>query len=331
MLGSIQFSESRVLWAQGYTPPGGEAGAGEWTLVTSHDGGRSWRELRDSWSHNEGTRAFFFAHGRDGWIMAPNSLRLGAEPYYASTTDGRRWRTLRVPNSFVDEILYRGGGRGAALANDQYKGKSSFFVTEDNGRHWRLKAIGKDMWVDQFTYSDHEAPVLAGCRGHDTVILASRNGGKSWTRTKIPRLSSTPQTGGCDAQVDGLAFAPGKPGFALVQRHTFPLTKADGYASVWRTVDGGRDWQRVFLDRYPETAKWFDGPYVLGDLTLVFVKGGTSASVAYSRDAGQSWSTASLPTQLSGCFARGRALTCTAGSKGFRVATLTSKPVAGVR
>ena len=96
MLGSIQFSESRVLWAQGYTPPGGEAGAGEWTLVTSHDGGRSWRELRDSWSHNEGTRAFFFAHGRDGWIMAPNSLRLGAEPYYASTTDGRRWRTLRA-------------------------------------------------------------------------------------------------------------------------------------------------------------------------------------------------------------------------------------------
>lgn len=170
MLGAVQFSDGVVLWAQGYTPSGGEAGAGEWTLLNSSDGGRSWRELRKSWSHNEETKAFF--HGRrDGWIEAPNSLRLGAEAYFASTTDGgRRWRPLHVPNSFVVQILYSGGGRGAAFANDQYAKKSTFYVTGDNGRYWRSSPIGGDMWVDQLAYSGPNTPVLAACADHETTI-----------------------------------------------------------------------------------------------------------------------------------------------------------------
>lgn len=326
-LGAIQFSDGANLWAQGYTPPGGDVGLGEWTLLNSRDGGHSWRELRKSWSHNEETKAFF--HGRrDGWMEVPNSLRLGALPYYASTTDGgRRWRTLHVPNSSVVQILYRGGGRGAAFANDQYAKKSTFFVTRDNGRHWRSSSIGADMWVDQFAYSGPHTPVLAGCADHETVILASSNGGEHWLSTKIPQVSPTPEMTGCQAQVDGLTFPPGKPGFALVQRHSFPLTRADAYASLWRTPDGGVRWKQVFFERYAP-GRWFNGPYALGNLTLVFVSTGKKGSVLFSQNDGESWSRVPLPTPLSGCFERQGSLTCMAGSEGFRTATLTATGLA---
>jgi photosystem II stability/assembly factor-like uncharacterized protein len=324
MLGTIQFSDGTVLWAQGFTPPGGSAGVGDWTLLSSRDGGKSWRELPKSWSHNDETRAFF--EGRnDGWIEVPNGKL--AESYYASTVDGgQRWRPLHVPSSFVVRVLYRGGGRGAAFANDQYKRKSAFFVTRDNGRHWRSSSIGGDMWVDEFKYSDRDTPVLAGCANHETAILASPDGGRLWSRIIIPQVSPTPETVGCEAGIDGIAFSSSKLGFALVQRHSFPLTKTDGYASVWRTNDSGEHWTRVFFERHP-TGTWFAGPYVLGELTLIFVSTGTSGSVLYSRDKGESWSRASLTMPLSGCFAGLLSLTCTAGSKGFRIATLISSSV----
>lgn len=322
-LGGIAFSDGEMLWASGFTPPGA-AGEGEWYLLSSRDGGRSWRELPRSWSHNIPTRAFF-ATRRDGWIAVPNGLRL--EAFYASTSDGgRRWRTLHVPSSYVVRTLYRGGGRGAAFANDQYAGKSTFFDTSDNGLHWRSNPIGGDMWVDALAYAGPETPVLAGCAGHQAVILASPDEGRSWARTAIPQVSSTAETIGCEAAVDGLAFPAGKPGFALVVRHSFPLAPTDGYASMWRTRDGGRGWSRVFFERYPHDeaqVRWFSGPYALGDLILAFESTDTTGAVLYSRDEGESWSRAPLPAPLSGCFETPRTLTCTVGPTGFRMATLT--------
>jgi hypothetical protein len=330
MLGAIQFSDGAVLWAQGFTPPGG-AGEGDWTLLTSRDGGHSWRELRKSRSHNIETRAFFNGR-RDGWIAIPNGI--DAESYYSSTADGgRRWRTVHSPSSFVIRVLYRGGGRGAAFASDQYAGKSAFFVTRDNGRHWRSSPVGGDMWIDEFAYSNPDTPVLAGCADGETTILASPDGGRHWSRTKIPQISPNPQTVGCEAGVDGLSFPPGKPGFALVQRHSFPLTGADGYASLWRTPDGGGHWARVFFERYPSEGpqrQWLTGPYALGDLILVFATIGRNGSVLYSRNNGESWSRVPLPP-LSGCFSRRHSLTCTVGPKGFRIATLTSTTPAHAR
>ena len=327
-LGAIQFSDGDVLWAQGFTPPGG-AGEGEWTLITSRDGGRSWRQLRKSWSHNSETAAYFNGR-RDGWIAIPNGP--GAESHYASTVDGgRRWSPLHVPSSFVVRISYRGGGHGAAFANDQYAAKSTFFVTRDNGRHWRSSPIDGNLWVDQFAHSGRDSPVLAGCADDQTAIFASRDGARHWSRTTIPQVSSTTQTPGCEAGVDGLVFPRGKPGFALIQRHSFPLTPTDGYASIWRTPDGGAHWTRVFFERHPADGpqgQWFTGPYTLGDLTLVFVQTGTSGSVLYSLNDGENWSRLPLPTSLSGCFAGRGALICTAGSKGFRTAILTTRAAA---
>jgi photosystem II stability/assembly factor-like uncharacterized protein len=324
MLGGIQFSDGTTLWAQGFTPPGPVAGEGEWTLLTSRDGGRTWRELRKSWSHNVETRASF-AGPRDGWIAIPNGVR--GESYYASTADGgRRWRTIRAPSSFVTRMLYRGSGRGAAFADDQYAGESTFFVTPDNGRHWRAIRIGGHLSVDDFAYSGPDTPVLAGCAEHDTLILASPDEGRTWWRTKMPQVSATPETIGCEAQVDGFAFASSKRGFALVQRHSFPLTETDGYASLWRTQDGGRRWTRVFFQSYPSEgpqARWFTGPFVLGHLVLAFVNEGTRGSVLYSRDDGEKWSRARLPAPLSGCYTGRRSLTCNVGSKGFRTATVS--------
>lgn len=126
--------------------------------------------------------------------------------------------------------------------------------------------------------------------------------------------------------MDGFSFPPGKPGFALVQRHSFPLTRADAYSSLWRTLDGGLRWTRVFFEQYPQ-GRWFSGPYTLGNLTLVFVSTGKKGSVLYSRNDGESWSRAPLPIPLSGCFERQRSLTCMAGSKGFRIATLSTDAV----
>ncbi len=322
-LGAVEFFDGGVLWAQGFTPPGA-AGEGDWTLVTSSDGGGSWRELRKSWSHNIETSAFFSGR-RDGWIAVPNGL--GATPYYARTSDGgQRWRPVHVPSSFVDRIFYRGGGRGAAFANNQYAGRSTFFVTRDNGHLWRSSPIDGNVWVDEFVYAGPNAPVLAGCANHETVILAYGYGKTHWSRTIIPQISPTPQADGCEAGVDGLAIPPGKPGFALIQRHSFPLAKTDGYASLWRTPDGGVHWAQILFERHPSEgpqAPWFTGPYVLGDLTFVFIRTGISGSILYSRNQGVSWSRAPLPTPLSGCFGRRGSLACKAGSEGFRIATLT--------
>jgi photosystem II stability/assembly factor-like uncharacterized protein len=322
MLGAVQFADGQSLWGAGFTPPG-QAGLGDWTILRSRNGGRTWRQVRGSYSHNVATIASF-ATRSDGWTAVPNGV--GAEPHYAFTVDGgRRWRRLPVPD-YGDAIINRGGGRGAAFTHNPFTGKTTFEVTADRGLHWTTTPLPEEFWPDAAAYAGGERFVVAGCAAHETIVLATPDGGQSWARTGIPRLSPTPEETGCEAAVDGFTFRPDGRGFALVQRHSFMAGDSQGYASIWRTPDGGRSWSRVFFERYIEAVEegaWFRGPYGLGRFTLVFEEKGEKGWVLYSPDGGETWSRATLPVPLTGCFERVDALVCAVDGPGLRVATLT--------
>ena len=321
-LGAVQFADGPLLWGSGFTPPG-QAGLGDWTILQSRNGGRTWRQVRGSYSHNVATIASF-ASRSDGWTAVPNGV--GAEPHFAFTLDGgRRWRRLPVPD-YADAIINRGGGRGAVFTHNPFTGKTTFEATADRGLHWRSRPLPEKLWPDATAHAGAERFVVAGCAEHETLILATPDGGENWARTRIPALSPKPEQTGCEAGVDGFTFPPDRPGFALVRRHSFLSGDTEGYVSIWRTADAGRSWSRVFLDRYVEPVeegRGFSGPYSLGGFTLVFEQEKRRGSVLYSRGSGETWSRAALPAPLSGCFERLGALVCAVDGPAFGVATLT--------
>src|SRR5580700_1237937 len=64
----VEFVDASEARGIGYVPPGGETGAGNYSVLHTRDGGRTWSELPGSLQHND-PPSVSFSSQREGWVM----------------------------------------------------------------------------------------------------------------------------------------------------------------------------------------------------------------------------------------------------------------------
>ncbi len=311
-VGSIAFARGRDVWALGYNPPG-EAGAGDYSVLHSVDGGRIWRELHGTFQHNSAPDVSF-ASPNDGLIRLFDVTE--ASPELLITHDaGRSWRRVSTPDA-IDQVQYMGHGQAAAYSNNIYS-KATGLHTADNLEHaWHYEPLPVGFWPSALRFTEPQRGVLGGCLDHHLAVLATSDWGEHWSTSLLDAPIAVTKTGsGCDAEISGIAVAQRENRWLLAQRTVYPLGGLKGFMGVWRSEDAGAHWTSVFREEDsgpPEDYVFFDGPFLLGDDIIILSKHGPvdSHSIVYSTDQGAHWSEAPFRSALDGCAPSGGGLIC---------------------
>ena len=168
-------------------------------LVTSHDGGRTWRSVAKQPCDGDdqlgvGPVAVAPVSSRHGWVLCSDGRMVEQAAAVVETRDGARsWRLRAVKGSPAQHV-----GRGVlnlfALLDMSFSPSGRGWIwrfagrplrTTDGGRSWRPVA-GWPFPLNTYSttwgsaVSETEAFAVVGRRGRPTVLLRTANGGKSW-------------------------------------------------------------------------------------------------------------------------------------------------------
>ncbi len=219
------------------------AGSEGVTLLSSADGGRTWREVAHSDPQNPAAgglpfgglkQGITFADERTGWLVASEPVP-GKVPLYVTRDGGRTWReqSLELPEGWEgaegvpSAPIFFGPMEGALPV--RVAGERNGIVlyrTRDGGQTWSVLDWPSDGWTQKAVavLSVDEVWVLGeGADGGIPVLYHTRDGGRTWRGLKADLPAR-------DAR--HIEFA-GERGWAL----------ADG--GVFRTDDGGQMWTRL--------------------------------------------------------------------------------------
>ena len=326
-LGGIAFADGRDLWALGFMPPG-ETGEGDYSILHSVDGGRSWRELRRPWQHNLAP-TISFANRRDGLISLYD---IGAAaPLLQVTHDGgRSWRRVSAPTSSIRTIQYFGEGETTAIGQESYAKTAMLHTTSNLEQYWESAPLPAGFWPDALRFKDNSTGMVGGCLDHHLSVLATSDWGEHWSTAQLETPTSNVDVGsGCDIVIDRIEIAPSRLYWLLARRDVYPLGPAKGFTSMWTSRDHGASWTQVYRaepDEPPASFIWFDGPYWLGKDTVLVFKDGPDKirSVLSTNDDGATWAEAHLARGLEGCAHDKLDLVCVDGDdrRGFFLARL---------
>jgi photosystem II stability/assembly factor-like uncharacterized protein len=320
----VRLHDGRAVWGLGYNPPG-EIGAGDWTILRSGDGGRSWRELPWSYEHNDAP-LLSFAAAWDGWTKVFDMSH--AESAIRVTNDGGlHWRRLPFRNLFVGAIQYVGHGVGLFSTFSPYDPHAYLYATANNGRSWRKTELPRRFDLQALAFVNVTKGFIAGCRDGNLTVFRTDDGGRGWKATDLEKRPAG--TDGCPIEADALRLFPDGNAWLLAQKHSFRIGDATSFSSIWKSSSDGREWKRVFVASVTSKANgdvlMLDGPYPLGSRTVVVFRL-DRPTLLYSQDAGASWNEARLPHTLFGCYPAKGKLTCAGGAgSAFGLAVLTPR------
>lgn len=309
-LTEVVYADGPQLWAMGYEPPNGDAGAGEYIVLHSADHGRTWRELPWTFSHNEPPLMSFATDGR-GWMGVADTLNADLR-LEQTETRGRTWRRLPLRDLFIQGFQYVGAGVGFAYADDPYTRLSYVYRTWDGGRRWDKTRLPAGFRVDAMSFADAERGYLAGCISGGLAVLRTTDGGRKWAMTPLAAKAEKRSSGQCERFADGLLTLADGSAWVSISKHLFDAKDDKGVAALWRTTDQGANWSEVYRQESPGKFLLLSGPYRLADMIIVLEE----ASVIYSRDDGRTWSSLPLKFQVGGCYSQAAALICSAGKPG---------------
>lgn len=233
----------------------------------SEDGGMTWKKVRTPNEYPEGMiRAIYFlSDGQTGWLGGGQYRRVSRERFLQEsqpgylvkdvgepggpaflhqsilkTTDGgKTWRPQHLPDEIgvIFSLQFADNRRGVAL------GASSFLYTSDAGKRWSRAVLRPECVDPQFIKLPDSRPVTAAfADGRAWVsydngrLLTSTDGGESWC--DLLRPEEVWASGEHDAYFRKLYFTSATTGWGL---------KANG--TLFRTVDGGRVWTPIPLER----------------------------------------------------------------------------------
>ncbi|MDE3131299.1 MAG: hypothetical protein KGL16_09105 [Acidobacteriota bacterium] len=184
-------------------------------IWSTHNGGRSWRELRIGDSADIATAGGYF------YALVSNN---GSSALLRSPVGHDAWRVLHTP---VVPLLLSGlGARGRTVL---VQGRGRVMVSRDRGAHFRLGGRLPAGAFCDFDQTPVGSVMWAYCNravaGGEGPVIRSSNSGASWTRlVESGTINGPPQ-----------AFAAASASVAVLA----------GYQSVYRTVDGGAAWSPV--------------------------------------------------------------------------------------
>ena len=193
------------------------------TLMTTENGGRSWRN--ESRPTEDTIRDIYFADEQNGWLVCERNiyhLRSNDEPraYLLRTSDGgQSWSRVNMRGAKVDARLTRAiftrSGRGWAFGEG-----GAIYTTNDLGTNWiKLQAPTRFLLLGGAFIDDSGWLVGAG-----STILQTSDAGETWHHARLSNANNV--------RFSSTSFANARLGWAV-----------GSGGAIYRTINGGRSWQ----------------------------------------------------------------------------------------
>lgn len=236
-------------------------------LLTTNDGGRTWKRLNPATQDN--LRDVYFANEQSGWLVCERDvfkLKTNDEPrtYLLKTDDGgMSWLPVALSGSDVNARLVR------AVFSDQDHGwafgeSGALFATRDGGASWARQLLPTRHLVLGGVFVDESHGWLVGA---GATILQTADGGSTWHSGIVRdgagvRFTATSFVGnrlGWAVGTGGRVFATTDAGRTWTEQKSnvnFDLIDvkfvdaAEGWAAgaqgtLLHTADGGAHWMVV--------------------------------------------------------------------------------------
>jgi len=324
-LSEVQFVSPTEAWGIGYVPPGEiGAGAGDYSVVHTRDGGKTWTELPRSYQHNDPPRVSFSGR-KQGWIMIADIVE--AENRLLQTRDGgAHWRRLPLRDLFVGDVEYLGKGIGHAYSFDIYKKQGMLLSTKDNGRHWQSSPLPGGFSPDHMKFLDADKGVLTGCLNRQQlVVITTTDAGQHWIQVPLDLPNPSSKDVYCAFETDTLGLLDAQHGWILINKHSFPTGDSTSFGMVFQTSDGGNSWAKTFqTTSATEQIELSEAQFLSPKLGFISksndpntAQNGQSDMLLFTVDGGATWSAAKPTPRLWGCRLYSGDLVCAADGKGF--------------
>ena len=316
-LGELQFTDAKVAWGIGYTF--GPVGTGDYVVVHTEDGGRTWREVPDTYQH-AGAPAFSFVSAREGWLALWNKADL---PKMLRTVDGgKHWDT--IGGQLAQKLQFLDGAQGYGAEG------TTFLKTMDGGRTWRETAITGLGFIDRLFFLSSDVGWTAGTDGRDFLVFRTTDGGRTWEESRTPAPPAA-------ANIADLFFVDQQRGWLIT------WCAGEGGTSLFATADGGRTWVREADASFQGPRRWARVVRFVSDrLGFVFEteepEGCHDCSsmqrsadrgrdvLVYTADGGRHWGKTPLSHTVYDCQVFEGELRCSAGSGHPGFVLLTVRP-----
>ena len=228
-LNAVDFVDAQHGWVVGQ-----QAGGSAAIVLRTLDGGASWSSVTPA-----GVSGLFgvtFTSQLHGWAAGIyNPTGDGARPVILGTNDGGLTWSVQLD-------YYSNGGIGPISAVDATHAwavgwAGQIYATTD-GSHWFRQAAGTNALLNSVSFVDQMHGWIGGGQGpgifRDGVMLATSDGGNTWTQQTLPNLSYCSKV----PSIQGVQFTSLSNGWAVATAQCVP----GAAGNVIHTTDGGLTW-----------------------------------------------------------------------------------------
>jgi photosystem II stability/assembly factor-like uncharacterized protein len=199
----------------------GWIGGSNGTLLTTGDGGDSWRQTEKFTSDT--IRQIYFSDEKNGWLLCERDIySLGANsPSYLLKTSngGADWQKIEFLNNSrirIAKIFFSENGLGFAVGES-----GAIFILQDDAKTWKKQPSPIRYLLLDGIFTNKRNGVMVGAGGN---IFFTDDAGISWNKANI---FGTP-----DVKFNAVFF---------VNKDTGWTAGADG--KIFQSVSGGKNWR----------------------------------------------------------------------------------------
>ncbi|MFL6228395.1 MAG: WD40/YVTN/BNR-like repeat-containing protein [Pyrinomonadaceae bacterium] len=255
-LRSVYFVDESHGWAAG----------SKGTVISTEDGGRTWRALARP--TEDALRDVYFADADNGWLVCERSLYAlarmeEARSYLLKTSDGgKSWSRVEVTGTdagvVLTRVVFADANRGWALGE-----MGALYATQDAGATWARQRVPTQHLLLGAAFLD---PAQGWLVGAGATILQTSDGGTQWRGASVVAEDAT--------RLNAVSFIDARRGWAV-----------GAHGTVLSTANGGRTWTRQQSNTADDLSdvKFFDA----AEGWAV----GANGVIIHTNDGGATWAT----------------------------------------